>query len=890
MTITVKNKNFYLASLFCLTLAAAIEGEAVTNAGAWKTAGANSWDSAISNWQMNTAATFPNGATDIASFTAFPSNGVTIDSKSNITIGQLFITMDSVLPLLIDFTSGGPHTLTFDNGGDVGCIYASGNASITTPIVLNSNLEIHASPFNGAGGVLQLQNISGGNNVVILGDPEGKQTIELTGASTFGSIILQKGFLTIAAGNGVHAIPSGLAVGQKSQVTFTQGQNNNFNVGNLNVVGGVCDLNGSTQTVLGASFFGPALGTNKSSPQPNLTSSSSGELLILAPVSAVNPPPAFFIGEDAQVLANLSFQSPNAQANTLAYVTSAFFDGSRNKPPTSGHAIIGDPTGTQPKTITALFPLTIDVALGGQSDYDLGIFATTFLAAPVTKTDSGNLLLGNLTTVPFFEAAAGVVTIGLNAGDTVTSSSPFFNVDAGATLQGVGILNGGTTVTNNGLVAPGTKTEIGKLTIAGNYTQTGTGELLFKVQDKTTSDQLIVQNGPVVLAGALVIEAVPGATINPGDEILLIDNTTGTGITGAFTSVTGNLPNGLLFTLIEDPNNKLFALFDLRSCNICPPCPPPPVPPAPSLTSYFDPGAMLFAVRSEHNLQLTRRMQAARERFCSCDPASLYAAVFGSVAGEVEGFNGYDFNTVGGLIGFDYALSWGAFGVRLSYEHYDADVDHHWGNFEIDEVFGEFYGTLAPFCNQNFFIDMAAGGGSDWYEINRHTDEGTAKAKPHGWEWDAYLGLGYDWHWCDWRFTPLAAVKYINLEIDDYREHGAGDLDVKVRHQRRHSLRSWLGLSIGDTFEGCWATWMPEVHGYWQHEFAEEHHTISVTSSNFNSRSVVDVFTEGRNFGVIGAELKSVFCEDITAAVSYDFYWSEKVQTNFLYGELGVNF
>ncbi len=919
-----KSRNFYLATLFCLTLSTAQEMHALVLMKAeWIQANtAMPWDVA-GNWLSNPAG-FPHLQSDIASFTLLRPTAASIvnDNGTPITIGELLISsQNGVSQLDLQLT----HTLTFSSNSGISTIFCSGNAIIESPgITLDNELQIHLCPTGSTVGGLVITNISGGNfPLKIIGDPSSSSSsgeilvLDGNNSNFAGPIVLESGFLLVTSPNTI--IPKSLEVGLLSEVQFLS-SNNFAATATLNVVGGVCDLNDTIQTVAGASIVGPAFKSVGIFGLPNLFDSTDSG----APLAIDNPngDSVLTLAEDAFIAQCQLFFFDNVSPgnNIIRFVSSATFDGSPSVN-TTGHANIGDPSFFfGPVRIIAFDALTIEVAsVHSQNDYDLGIF-TTIIGSfsptlAVTKTGPGNLLLGNDTEVDgTFTASEGVVTIGLTSSDACRVGFGF-TVDAGATLQGVGTLDicSPQGVINNGIVAPGIPSTIGTLTLTeincsgplpslnegpdsgslaigaapNTYIQSSSGELLIKALDTSSpNDLLVVNSGGVLLAGTLFVECQPGAKFSVGEQIMIIDNSGGTGITGDFTTKEGNLPEGLIYTTFILGGNQYFVQFQQGPCAPCPPCVPVVISQPPSLTRFFDPGAMLFSVRSEHNLQLSRRMQAARERFCSCEPASIYVAAFGTI-GDTKG---YDFNTAGGLIGFDYALSWGAFGVQVSYEHYDADIDHHWGDFEINEVFGEFYGTLAPFCNQNFFIDMAAGGGSDWYEIKRHTDEGTAKAKPHGWEWDAYLGLGYDSYFCDWRFTPLAAVKYINLEIDDYREHGAGDLDVTVSHQRRHSLRSWLGLSIGGTFESCWATWMPEVRGYWQHEFAEQHHHLHVASSTFNTTSEVEVFGEGRNFGVVGAELKSVFCGDVTAGVSYDFYWNENTTTNFLYGEVGFNF
>jgi uncharacterized protein with beta-barrel porin domain len=124
---------------------------------------------------------------------------------------------------------------------------------------------------------------------------------------------------------------------------------------------------------------------------------------------------------------------------------------------------------------------------------------------------------------------------------------------AGGTVGGTGSVVGN--LFNSGTVAPGNS--IGTLSVAGNFTQTGSGVLTTEVAGGGQSDRLNV-GGTATLGGTLQITALPGMSFAPSTTYTLV-NAAG-GLTGTFASVNELYPF-LLSSLRYDANN---AYLDLQ--------------------------------------------------------------------------------------------------------------------------------------------------------------------------------------------------------------------------------------------------------------------------------------------------------------------------------------
>lgn len=175
-------------------------------------------------------------------------------------------------------------------------------------------------------------------------------------------------------------------------------------------------------------------------------------------------------------------------------------------------------------------------------------------------TGSGDLIkMGNGKLI--FAGLGGLTsTTVVTAGDLQVNTAvagPVEVTNSSATLSGVGTVGA---VTNNGFVQPGT-TNIGTLTVNGNYSQLSNGTLQIKVNSTgntpgVNNDNLNV-SGQAQLGGALSVTAVGGGTFTAGTQYTIL-NATG-GVTGQFAQASTNLSMFGL-SVIYGPNDVTFEL------------------------------------------------------------------------------------------------------------------------------------------------------------------------------------------------------------------------------------------------------------------------------------------------------------------------------------------
>lgn len=209
------------------------------------------------------------------------------------------------------------------------------------------------------------------------------------------------------------------------------------------------------------------------------------------------------------------------------------------------------------------------------------VAATSFSAASIYLAPDTYVLGNTLPTVNAAELAPGNTIIpkgsALNlAGGTAQLDGHYLlepsNVTVQGTLTGDGKLGG--TLTNSGLVSPGTSDKAGTFEVA-NFSQTSTGVLVLKIGGTSPGidfDQLIV-DGNAALAGSLEIDLFGGFRPVLGETFSLI----GFGShDGEFDRLIGReLGGGLFFEEIYGRDGLELAVCNANSCPVTSAVPEP---------------------------------------------------------------------------------------------------------------------------------------------------------------------------------------------------------------------------------------------------------------------------------------------------------------------------
>lgn len=141
------------------------------------------------------------------------------------------------------------------------------------------------------------------------------------------------------------------------------------------------------------------------------------------------------------------------------------------------------------------------------------------------------------------------------------NNNPELTIQTGEILSGFGVVTGLVATVSGATLEPGSTSTVGTLTITGfnNDSNSLNGATMMKLnKGGLTNDQLVVQQGSLVLGGTLTLTNLSG-TLAAGDSFTLF--AAGGGITGSFASITPSSPGyGLGWNTANLPVNGTISI------------------------------------------------------------------------------------------------------------------------------------------------------------------------------------------------------------------------------------------------------------------------------------------------------------------------------------------
>jgi fibronectin-binding autotransporter adhesin len=261
----------------------------------------------------------------------------------------------------------------------------------------------------------------------------------------------------------------------------------------------------------------------------------------------------------------------------------------------------------------------------------------------------------------------------------------------------------------------------------------------------------------------------------------------------------------------------------------------------------------------------------------------------------LAGVPNYNNNAGGFLVGADYRLSENfAAGLFAGYEYNYAKYDGGSSTRGNSALFG-LYGS---YTNENgYYADAIVSGGYTGFQTRRSiefsTIDRTASADPNSGQFSAALNLGKDFEIGKFTLGPIVGAQYTYAGIGGFTETGADSLDLALGQQNANSLRTNLGARLAYNWEvGSNITLIPEVRGFWMHEFLNNSRNISSALDGGNGASF-DYETESpyRNSVFAGAGVSARFGDRWSASVFYNVnFGSENYTNNIISTSLGFSF
>ena len=239
-----------------------------------------------------------------------------------------------------------------------------------------------------------------------------------------------------------------------------------------------------------------------------------------------------------------------------------------------------------------------------------------------------------------------------------------------------------------------------------------------------------------------------------------------------------------------------------------------------------------------------------------------------------EGFGrtGYDVTSGGFMLGGDYRFS-DSFAAGLYGGYTRSDVDFNNQPFGLQggglTADSGTFGLYATWYKGGFYVDGGASGGYNTYHIHRDDVFGFEHSSTDGWQFDAFIAGGYDFHWRCLMFGPIASLQYTDVNINGFTEENSSILALHYPDQDEDSLRSTLGVRWSMDWKlGGRLILRTESRAVWKHEFDD-------TAYGITSRFAL---------AALGSSNLTVFGPDTgrdSALISggFSLLWNERVST-----------
>jgi hypothetical protein len=458
---------------------------------------------------------------------------VNVTSTANVGIGNTTITNTSTGTFNFlsdkDFSGGGG---TFVNAGMLTKSSLSGGTTNLGPALNNSGTVDVQS------GVL---NLGGGGNSSGTWKAEDGATLAFTGST----MTLSNGSTLTSVGTGLLTLSGTFATvtitGNVTANTFTISSGNLQGSGTFTVTdtlhfqgGSINNANGTVSIPVGATLL----------LEGNLNKSFSSGTLALAGTTIWKDSGDFNNSGTVNNLAGATFTIQNGQQlgggkfNNIGTLVK---------------------TGTGTSTVVSVFATFINT---GTIDVQSGTFD---FAGPMTQN------AGTTTIEP-----GATLKVGSFLGDPMHLN--------GGTLNGTGTFNGN--LTNAAVVAPGTASAAGTLTLTGTYTQTAAGILSINVGGTTPGSGLsqLAVSGSATLAGGLSLNPINGFTAALGNSFTVLTFASASGalaVGGTLSPGAGNQ-----FTATRNPTNYTITVTQVPVITPPPPGPGPGPGPGPSSSPH----------------------------------------------------------------------------------------------------------------------------------------------------------------------------------------------------------------------------------------------------------------------------------------------------------------
>ena len=237
--------------------------------------------------------------------------------------------------------------------------------------------------------------------------------------------------------------------------------------------------------------------------------------------------------------------------------------------------------------------------------------------------------------------------------------------------------------------------------------------------------------------------------------------------------------------------------------------------------------------------------------------------------------NGYSVDIWGVAFGFDrYFFPSLMLGLSGGYARNKITTADPNTGADADSYQAGLYGNLA---REAYYLDGVFSFAYNKYNASRHIAFGTtnriAKSNYNGQQYSGYLEGGYAFGVNGFTITPLASVQYMHLQLGDYTETEAGDLNLHVDSQGYNMLQVGVGAKLSYQLTSRDVRIIPELHGKFLYDFIGDQQQATATFTGGGAAFATKGFDPPRASGNLGVKLTLMTKNNLSFALNYDYEW-----------------
>ena len=258
-----------------------------------------------------------------------------------------------------------------------------------------------------------------------------------------------------------------------------------------------------------------------------------------------------------------------------------------------------------------------------------------------------------------------------------------------------------------------------------------------------------------------------------------------------------------------------------------------------------------------------------------------------------ENESGFDFSTTGVTAGADYRFSDQLVaGGALGYATNDTTFDSQGGGLDTETWHLAAYGTYG--WSERGYVDAIVEYGWQSYDSKRNiryqvaSDTSAisrqARADYDGTQFGASIGAGYDIDQGPLSYGIYGRAGYLQVDVDDYREHGAGGLALSLDGFSATSVTTTLGARVSQVFNTNWAVLVPQARAEWEHEYDNDADTLVARFAADPTGTEFGILSDSpdRDYFRLGLGVSAVFPHGLSAFVNYDTVLDQQDWSNHL--------